>query len=82
MPHIDGIIHGIAAMAMVVISGLLTEYVRAEFEVLAELTEMTVFLLTDVGDLTISEDVAALVAPLGVLMGAWAFLYAMKRHTG
>ncbi|SMO48318.1 hypothetical protein [Halorubrum cibi] len=79
MPHVRGTIHGIAAMVTLVVGSMLTNTIRAEFELFAQLAATTTRLLVDVANLPISEEVAEVVVPVGVLMGIWVFAYELQR---
>jgi hypothetical protein len=79
MPHVRGTIHGVAAMVTLVVGSMLTNTIRAEFELFAQLAATTTRLLVDVANLPISEEVAEVVVPVGVLMGVWVFAYELQR---
>ncbi|MFC5279990.1 hypothetical protein ACFPM1_14665 [Halorubrum rubrum] len=79
MPHVRGTIHGVAAMVTLVVGSVLTNTIRAEFELFAQLAATTTRLLVDVAGLPISEEVAEVVVPVGVLMGVWVFAYELQR---
>mgnify|MGYP005852176507 CR=1 FL=1 len=79
MPHIRGAIHGTAAMVTLIVGSILTATVREHVEVFAELSATTTRLIVDVAELPVSEEVAGIVVPVGVLMGAWVFAYELQR---
>lgn len=79
MPHVRGTIHGVAAMVTLVVGSVLTNTIRAEFEVFARVAATTTRLLVDVAKLPISEEIAEVVVPVGVLMGIWVFAYELQR---
>ncbi|GAA0522655.1 hypothetical protein SAMN04488066_105125 [Halorubrum aquaticum] len=79
MPHIRGTIHGTAAMVTLVVGSVLTNTIQEEFEMFAQLATTTTRLLIDVAELPISEEVAEVVVPVGVLMGIWVFAYELQR---
>jgi hypothetical protein len=79
MPHVRGTIHGVAAMVTLVVGSMLTNTIRAEFELFAQLAATTTRLLVDVANLPISEEVAEVVVPVGALMGIWVFAYELQR---
>mgnify|MGYP006897003635 CR=1 FL=1 len=79
MPHIRGTVHGIAAMVMLVAGSMLTNTIRAEFELFAQLAETTTHLLVDVVNLPVAPAIAEVVVPVGVLMGIWVFAYELQR---
>ena len=79
MPHIRGTIHGVAAMVMLVVGSVLTETVREEYELFAQVAATTTHLLVDVAELPVSREVAEVVVPVGVLMGIWVFAYELQR---
>ena len=79
MPHIRGTIHGVAAMVTLVVGSMLTNTVRAEYELFAQLAATTAHLLVDVANLPVSREIAEVVVPVGVLMGIWVFAYELQR---
>ena len=79
MPHIRGTIHGVAAMVMLVVGSILTNTIREEYELFAQVGATTTHLLVDVADLPVSREIAEVVVPLGVLMGIWVFAYELQR---
>jgi len=76
-----GTIHGIAAMVLVVLGAVLSEAITDNIDVFEGLSDWVVHLLLDVGDLPISEEVASIVVPVGILMGVWVFIYEVKQVT-
>ncbi|MES3161522.1 MAG: hypothetical protein PPP55_08140 [Halorubrum sp.] len=79
MPHIRGAIHGTAAMVTLIVGAMLTTAIREHVEPFAELSATTTRLLVDVARLPVSEEVAGIVVPVGVLMGVWVFAYELQR---
>ena len=79
MPHIRGTIHGFAAMVTLVVGSMLTNTIRAEFELFARIAATTRHLLIDVAELPVSREIAEVVVPVGVLMGVWVFAYELQR---
>lgn len=79
MPHVRGTVHGIAAMVTLVVGSVLTDTIREEFAVFERVAVTTTRLLVDVAELPISEEIAEVVVPVGVLMGAWVFAYELQR---
>ena len=79
MPHIRGTIHGVAAMVMLVVGSMLTNTIREEYELFAQIAATTTHLLVDVAELPVSREVAEVVVPLGLLMGAWVVAYELQR---
>jgi len=79
MPHIRGTIHGTAAMVTLVVGSMLTNTIREEFELFAQLAASTTHLLIDVAKLPIPREIAEVVVPVGVLMGIWVFAYELQR---
>ncbi len=79
MPHIRGTIHGVAAMVMLVVGSMLTNTIREEYELFAQMAATTTHLLVDVAELPVSREIAEVVVPLGVLMGVWVFAYELQR---
>ncbi len=79
MPHIRGTIHGVAAMVMLVVGSMLTNAIREEYELFAQMAATTTHLLVDVAELPVSREIAEVVVPLGVLMGVWVFAYELQR---
>ncbi|WP_198664719.1 hypothetical protein [Halorubrum sp. 48-1-W] len=79
MPHVRGTVHGIAAMVTLVVGSVLTNTIREEFAVFERVAVTTTRLLVDVAELPISEEIAAVVVPVGVLMGVWVFAYELQR---
>lgn len=79
MPHIRGVIHGTAAMIVLVIGSIVTSAIREEYEVFAQLSETTVYYLIEVAGVPIPEEIATVVVPVGVLMGIWVFAYELQR---
>ena len=82
MPHIRGTVHGVAAMVMLVVGSMLTNTIRAEYELFAQLAATTTHLLVDVAELPVSREIAEVVVPVGVLMGIWVFAYELQRLSG
>jgi hypothetical protein len=79
MPHVRGTVHGIGAMVMLVVGSVLTSVVREHLAVFASLSRTTRRLLVDLAGLPMSEDVAEVVLPVGVLMGIWVFAYELRQ---
>ena len=79
MPHIRGAIHGTAAMVVLVVGSMLTNAIREEYEVFAQLSATTTHYLIDVAGIPVSEEIASVVVPVGVLMGVWVFAYEVQR---
>ncbi len=79
MPHVRGTVHGIGAMITLVVGSILTSVVREHLPVFAEISRATRRLLVDLAGLPISEDVAEVVVPVGVLMGIWVFAYEVRQ---
>ncbi|WP_206662523.1 hypothetical protein [Halorubrum sp. BOL3-1] len=79
MPHIRGVVHGTAAMIVLVIGSILTSAIREEYEVFAQLSATTVYYLIEVAGVPIPEEIATVVIPVGVLMGIWVFAYELQR---
>lgn len=79
MPHIRGVIHGTAAMVTLIVGSILTATIREHVEVFAELSATTTRLLIDVAELPLSEEIAEIIVPVGVLMGVWVFAYELQR---
>lgn len=76
-----GAIHGVASMVLVVLGAVLANAIKENVGVFEQLSDVTVQLLVDVGNLPITEEVAAIVVPVGVLMGLWVFVYEVKQVT-
>jgi len=66
-------------MVTLIVGSILTATVREHVEVFAELSATTTRLIVDVAELPVSEEVAGIVVPVGVLMGAWVFAYELQR---
>ena len=79
MPHVRGTVHGLAAMGVVIVGAVLTDAIREHFEVFARLGDTTIHLLIDVAQLPVSEEIAGIVVPVGILMGIWVFAYELRR---
>lgn len=79
MPHIRGIVHGIAAMVVLIVGSVLTGVIREEYEVFAQLSAMTAHYLIEVAGIPVSEEIASVVVPVGVLMGIWVFAFELQR---
>ncbi len=79
MPHIRGTVHGVAAMVTLVVGSMLTDAIREEYELFAQIAATTTHLLIDVAELPVSREIAAVVVPVGVLMGVWVFAYELQR---
>lgn len=79
MPHVRGTVHGIAAMVTLVVGSVVTNTIREEFTVFERVAATTTRLLVDVAELPISEEIAEVVVPVGVLMGIWVFAYELQR---
>jgi len=81
MSLVKGTVHGFASMTLVVLGAVLTDAIRQNVELFEQRSELTVQLLVDVGNIPISEEVASIVIPVGILMGIWVFLYEVKQVT-
>lgn len=68
-------------MVILVLGAILTQSIKENIAVFEQLSETTIVLLVENGNLPISEDVAGIVIPVGILMGVWVFLYEVKRAT-
>ncbi|WP_198951474.1 hypothetical protein [Halorubrum salipaludis] len=79
MPHIRGTIHGVAAMVTLVVGSMLTNTIREEYELFAQVAGATTHLLVEVAELPVSREIAEVVVPVGVLMGIWVFAYELQR---
>ncbi|WP_186313389.1 hypothetical protein [Halorubrum salsamenti] len=79
MPHIRGTVHGVASMVTLVVGSMLTNTIREEYELFAQVAATTTHLLIDVAELPVSREVAEVVVPVGVLMGIWVFAYELQR---
>jgi len=79
MPHIRGAIHGSAAMVVLVVGSVLTNAIREEYEVFAQLSATTAHYLIDVAGVPVPEEIASVVVPVGMLMGVWVFAYELQR---
>ncbi|RAW43881.1 hypothetical protein DQW50_17355 [Halorubrum sp. 48-1-W] len=66
-------------MVTLVVGSVLTNTIREEFAVFERVAVTTTRLLVDVAELPISEEIAAVVVPVGVLMGVWVFAYELQR---
>ena len=76
-----GAVHGVASMVVVVLGAVLANAIKENIEVFALLSDATVRLLVDVGNIPISDEVASIVVPVGILMGLWVFIYEVKQMT-
>lgn len=81
MPHIQGLIHGTAAMVTVVVGSLLTEALRESLGMFLKISDTIAHLLIDVVGIPIAHDTAISVLPIGILMGIWMFAYELQRTT-
>ena len=81
MPHIRGTIHGLGAMLVLIVGSVLTNAIREHIEVFDRLADTTIHLLINIAELPISEEIAGIVVPVGVLMGIWVFAYELRRVT-
>jgi hypothetical protein len=81
MSIVKGTVHGVASMVILVLGAILTQSIKENITVFEQLSETTIVLLVENGNLPISEDVAGIVIPVGILMGVWVFLYEVKRAT-
>ncbi|WP_206731716.1 hypothetical protein [Halorubrum amylolyticum] len=79
MPHIRGTVHGVAAMMTLVVGSILTNTIREEYELFAQIVATTTHLLVDVAELPVSREIAEVIVPVGVLMGVWVFAYELQR---
>jgi len=62
-----------------VVGSMLTDAIREEYELFAQIAATTTHLLIDVAELPVSREIAAVVVPVGVLMGVWVFAYELQR---
>ena len=76
-----GVIHGVASMVLVVLGAVLANAIKENVGVFEQLSDAMVQLLVDIGNLPIAEEVAAIVVPVGLLMGLWVFVYEVKQVT-
>jgi hypothetical protein len=76
-----GTVHGIASMILVVLGAMLADITKQNIKVYEQLSDLSVQLLIDSGNIPISEEVATIVIPVGVLMGIWVFIYEVKEFT-
>lgn len=66
-------------MVALVVGSILTSAIRGEYEVFAQLSATTVHYLIDVAGVPVSEEIASVIVPVGVLMGIWVFAYELQR---
>lgn len=76
-----GAVHGVASMIVVIVGAVITTTIKENIEVFAFLSDTTVWLLINIGNVPVSEEVAAIVLPVGILMGLWVFTYEVKQMT-
>lgn len=74
-----GVVHGVASMIVVILGAVLANAIKENIEVFAVLSDATVRLLVDIGNIPISDEVAGVVVPVGILMGLWVFIYEVKQ---
>ncbi|QAU14375.1 hypothetical protein EKH57_09320 [Halorubrum sp. BOL3-1] len=66
-------------MVTLVVGSILSNTVREEYELFAQVAVATRHLLINVANLPVSREVAEVVVPVGVLMGVWVFAYELQR---
>ncbi|PAU85602.1 hypothetical protein CK500_00625 [Halorubrum salipaludis] len=66
-------------MVTLVVGSMLTNTIREEYELFAQVAGATTHLLVEVAELPVSREIAEVVVPVGVLMGIWVFAYELQR---
>ncbi len=79
MPHIQGIIHGVASMLLLIIGSVMTDTILNKYEVFVEFSSAVSHLLLDTLGVPVSEEIAGVVLPVGILMFIWVFIYELRR---
>jgi len=79
MPYIRGTIHGIASMIMLIVGTILAETIREEYEIFATLSSTIQYLLLDIARIPVSEEIAGVILPLGILMATWVSVYELRQ---
>lgn len=82
MGLVKGTVHGVASMVMVVLGAIIAGAVKNNVEVFERLSDWTVELIVGTAGLPVDEEVAAIVIPVGILMGVWVALFELKQATG
>jgi len=78
MPHVKATVHSIATMVSLIVGSILTASIREHIEVFKQLSQFTSRLLIDIFRLPISEEIAGIVIPVGILMAIWVLVYELR----
>lgn len=81
MGLIKGMIHGVVSMVMVVLGAIIAGVIKNNVEVFERLSDWTVEVMVGTAGLPVDEEVAAIVIPVGILMGIWVALFELKQAT-
>lgn len=68
-------------MLILVLGAIIADAIKRNVEVFEIVSDGMVFFLITVADLPIPEEIAEILIPFGVLMGAWIFIYELKTLT-
>lgn len=68
-------------MVVVVLGAILADIIKRNVELFERLSDLTVHLLVETGSPPISNEIASIVIPVGILMFIWVFIYEVKQVT-
>lgn len=81
MPVVKATIHSIASMGAIVLTAVLNQVVTEQFSVFERLSALSVTVLIETAGLPMSEEVAKITVPTGLLVGAWIVLFEVRELT-
>lgn len=81
MPVVKATIHSVASMGAIVLTAVLNQIVTEELSIFQRLSELSVDVLIDTAGLPMSEEVAQITVPTGLLVGAWIALFELRELT-
>lgn len=81
MSLVKATVHGIASIIVVIVGAIIADAIKRNFEVFEMVSDKTIYLATDFANLPISDEIAGVLLPVGLLMGIWVFIYEIKTIT-
>jgi len=79
MGLVKGTVHGLASMIIIVLGAIIAGVVRDHVGIFESLSEGMVTLLVETANLPVSEEVAAIAVPVGILIGVWVALFEFRQ---
>lgn len=81
MPYVKATIHAVASMGAIVLTAIVNELVTEHVSVFERIADLSVSVLVDSAGLPMSEDVAKITVPAGLVVGAWIVVFELRQLT-